>query len=447
MDGLLITVIVLAAYIAIISILKYKKLLEKHNMSLWGPILMVRTHKGADIIERAAAHRRFWTVVGPVAIAVCAILAVLLVPLLIWNAALSFQIPVESTPSPALVIGLPGINPIMSGANFWYAILGLVVGIVVHEGLHGVFTRLAGIKLKSVGLLFLAIPLGAFVEPDEEELGKTTRFKRARVFAAGPFANIVLAVIFGMIFSSLMMGAVQIKSEGAGIIYVEHNSPAGLAGISPGMIITNVSDSMGTQIIRNSTDLQKYLSSKKIGDHVVVGTYGGQSYNTMLASAATYTKNQSDANKAYLGVATVGTKDAMKIYNALEHPFSGFGNFLYYILLPIAEFRSGISPLHAPYTDFVITPIAPAFFWPLTIAFYWIFWLSLMLGTTNALPVIPLDGGYIFREGLDWTLSKTKLSEARRSKIAASACYSMTFFIIALIVIQFIGPRLGALFG
>jgi len=51
------------------------------------------------------------------------------------------------------------------------------------------------------------------------------------------------------------------------------------------------------------------------------------------------------------------------------------------------------------------------------------------------------------REGLDWTLSKTKLSEARRSKIAASACYSMTFFIIALIVIQFIGPRLGALFG
>jgi len=116
-------------------------------------------------------------------------------------------------------------------------------------------------------------------------------------------------------------------------------------------------------------------------------------------------------------------------------------------MLPFFEMRAGASPLHAPYTEFLSTPIAPAFFWPLTIAFYWIFWISLMLGTTNTLPVIPLDGGYIFREGLDWTLSRTKIKEERRLKIVASACYSMTFFIIALIVVQFIGPSIGALFG
>jgi len=39
-------------------------------------------------------------------------------------------------------------------------------------------------------------------------------------------------------------------------------------------------------------------------------------------------------------------------------------------------------------------------FWVLADTFYWLFWLNFMLGTFNALPLLPLDGGHIFRDAV-----------------------------------------------
>ncbi|MDD5502539.1 MAG: site-2 protease family protein, partial [Candidatus Thermoplasmatota archaeon] len=331
MDGLLTTLAVLAVYFAIVVVLQKKKILEKYNMGLWGPVLMVRTHKGENLIESASKLKRLWAAVGPISIIICAILGALLMPLLVWNAILSFQLPVEATPSPALVIGLPGINPIMSGANFWYAILGLVVAIIFHEGMHGVMTRFAGVKLKSVGLMFLAIPLGAFVEPDDEGVNKLSRFKRSRLFAAGPFANLAIAVVFGLLFSAAFMGTVQMKADGAGILSVGEDSPAEKVGLQPGMIIT----SMDGTAITNRTEYINFLSSKLPGDNISITVYGGKTCFAVLGKATDYGYNQSYANKSYLGVATIGVRDAKEIYDGLSRPFSSTGNFLSYILLPL----------------------------------------------------------------------------------------------------------------
>jgi membrane-associated protease RseP (regulator of RpoE activity) len=51
-----------------------------------------------------------------------------------------------------------------------YGWLGIVVALIVHEGAHGVVARRYNYTVRSSGIvLFLGIPIGAFVETDENE--------------------------------------------------------------------------------------------------------------------------------------------------------------------------------------------------------------------------------------------------------------------------------------
>ncbi|MCS3901654.1 site-2 protease family protein [Methanococcus voltae] len=79
----------------------------------------------------------------------------------------------------------------------WIAgIFALGIGITVHELAHGIVARSFNQKIKSTGLLLaLGIPLGAFVELSEEYQNSAKRV-RGSVAAAGPMANLVLAILF-----------------------------------------------------------------------------------------------------------------------------------------------------------------------------------------------------------------------------------------------------------
>src|SRR5438309_10978520 len=114
--------------------------------------------------------------------------------LLIWEATL-VQTPAVrgNPPSPDLLLGLPGINPIIP---LGYGILGLAVAIILHELSHGILSRVATVKIRSLGLIFLIFPIGAFVEPDEHELRALPRRERGRLYAVWPATNVLLAILF-----------------------------------------------------------------------------------------------------------------------------------------------------------------------------------------------------------------------------------------------------------
>jgi hypothetical protein len=59
MDGLLIALIILIAYLVLVFVLKTKGILEKYNMTNWGPFIMWRTKRGRDLIDKLAKPRRF----------------------------------------------------------------------------------------------------------------------------------------------------------------------------------------------------------------------------------------------------------------------------------------------------------------------------------------------------------------------------------------------------
>ncbi|MDD5022623.1 MAG: site-2 protease family protein [Candidatus ainarchaeum sp.] len=93
---------------------------------------------------------------------------------------------------------IPGINiPLIEG------IIALLVILVVHEGAHAILGRVAKVPMHSTGLVLLGtVPIGAFVEPDEQWLSKLEKKKQTRVLIAGPTANFMFAIIFFSLFLS-----------------------------------------------------------------------------------------------------------------------------------------------------------------------------------------------------------------------------------------------------
>jgi membrane-associated protease RseP (regulator of RpoE activity) len=67
-----------------------------------------------------------------------------------------------------------------------------------------------------------------------------------------------------------------------------------------------------------------------------------------------------------------------------------------------------------------------------------------MVGMTNVLPAVPLDGGYLFRDGLDALVKRFKknASDEERIKYVGKITYALAIFVLFLIMWQLIGPRL-----
>ncbi|MEK6981930.1 MAG: site-2 protease family protein [Candidatus Micrarchaeota archaeon] len=115
---------------------------------------------------------------------------------------------------PGATLLLPGINlPLLEG------ILALFVILVVHEACHAILARIAKIKVLSSGIvLFGIIPIGAFVEPDEQELKKTEDIKQSRVIVAGSTANLISCILFFILFLGFFSVTGNYREQGLWVI-------------------------------------------------------------------------------------------------------------------------------------------------------------------------------------------------------------------------------------
>ena len=87
-----------------------------------------------------------------------------------------------------------------------------------------------------------------------------TRTQRARILASGVMANFTVAFIAFLLFFGPVLGAIAPLSD-AMVLKVNESSPASLAGIQQGVIITQVDDTN----ITTSLDLLTYLEKVKPG--------------------------------------------------------------------------------------------------------------------------------------------------------------------------------------
>ena len=357
----------------------------------------------------------------------------------------------EALPGPEVALVLPGINPILPLEFIGYILLALVVAIIVHEFSHGILTIAGDLKVKSLGILYLILPVGAFCEPDEEQLKKTETAKRMRVYAAGPLANFVVVIICIFLFSFVFMSSVQPAADGVGVLEVHKDSPAYNIGIRPGSIITSI----------NGTDLTSYSSFKESSEKYREITMNTSTNQTITISYVykqkEYTKNITLTDRyKYFGVETNKGKGYTGIYSLisvdenlaiLKNPIvEEFPRgFLFFYVLPLIGYFNGYNPIVAPFTEsYVITGplsvIPTDVFWIIVNALYWIFWLNLAVGLFNVLPMIPLDGGFLFNDAVGSIVSRVKkgLPEEKKEKIVKNVTLAISLLILLAIIFPFL---------
>lgn len=460
-----IVVTVLIVYVLVLLLLNKANILSKFNIeAVFGFILMWRTTRGKKFINWLSKPRKFWTFWGNLAIVTVIIVSVGTFLLLLWEAVIVVQIPPELAPGPEMLIGIPGLNPLIPVG---YGIVSLAIAILIHEFSHGILTRVANVRIRSLGIIAILIPIGAFVEPDEQQLSRIPGRKRARVYAVGPMANLTCAFLCALIFSLGFMGSTAPVHDGVVVTSVTVDYPAHNAGLRPGMLITAISAVNFTEThIVSDQDFADVMAMTRPGDTVNITYYHDGKYHSTdakLADKYVYYKKlfpeakyEKDIEKfrgvGFLGINTESLRE--DVIEAQAHPMRNakslleiFGYGLLYVSLPILK----LSPMPDTMTELIVVNgplghLPSPVFWTLANLFYWLFWLNFMVGATNALPARPLDGGHIMKDAFMKMLRKRRpgLPRKRIERTADILTWSVALLILFLIIWLVVGPYVAA---
>lgn len=389
----------LGAFFVFVLILAALIFRDRKKVKLEGILFIRRTKKGRDFIDRTAKRSpRFWNTL--------AVLGVIIgIPLLIIGSVFIASQAIGVAQSGAeggvrLLLPGPVSSPINAPGIFvvpwWIWVIGIAVVIIPHEFMHGIVCRLHKIPIKSVGWILLVIIPGAFVEPDEAKLKKAKKSVRMKVYAAGSFANMIVAAIVILIFVFSFPMNFQ---PGGVFVNTAEGGPANEAGLQ-GMIIA-----VDGQEIQNLRDIQLSLQGRKPGETVTVTTagpnllvpkFGGAGIIIPEPVAAT---DRSEINEY-----------TITLTEHPENPEIGYAG----IFVSMEGYEYTGDSLEGYNMVFTVL--------------LWIFVFSFGIGLVNLLPIKPLDGGLLFEEIVG------DRSGARHAVIG------MSLVMVALIIFNLIGP-------
>ncbi len=299
------------SYWFIVMVLDRQGILNKYNITAYGPILMIRTTRGQEFLDRLAVYKGFWrrfADIGLPAMLISMLAMLLLILFVDFQLISSFQTRTVPMPTkfnePRNIFLIPGINEFIP---LYWGVIGLVITLMVHEFSHAILCKVEGIRVKSMGILLALFPVGGFAEPDEEQLsgnkGKNvkdkeiliegsepkkliTRRERVRILSAGVMANFVTACISFIIFF-LLLGSISPVGE-VMITDVIPGSPADLHGVKQNMILSGIND----EKINNATDFLMYSNKLTNGSNVKLDVVenGERKVITFAATGKTLTR-------------------------------------------------------------------------------------------------------------------------------------------------------------
>ncbi|WP_129112798.1 site-2 protease family protein [Halegenticoccus tardaugens] len=211
------------------------------SVRVQGPLTTIHTKRGRDFLDWLARPRRFWRAWSNVGVGITVVVMVGSFFLLIQAALTTLQNPQQtSVNQPQNFLVIPGVNDFLPLSVAPEIVLGLLIGLVVHEGGHGLLCRVEDIEIESMGVVLLALlPIGAFVEPDEESQREADRGGRTRMFAAGVTNNFAVTVVaFALLFGPVV-GSIAV-APGVAVGGAYDGAPAATAGVEDGDRITAV---------------------------------------------------------------------------------------------------------------------------------------------------------------------------------------------------------------
>jgi membrane-associated protease RseP (regulator of RpoE activity) len=388
------------------------------------PLLTVRTQLFSGLFDKLGAFR-FSRWVSWAALAIVPVVAGIglyflvnsLVSLL-WNPAAASA---AREAGPGAYLLLPGINPYLPILYGWFAIF---CAIAIHEGAHGVAARSLGLKVKSSGLLFLLfVPIGAFVDVDEEELKKASGKTSSRILAGGVGANVALAVVC-LIAVLLIVSNLSPVINGVYVGNVSEGMPAEAAGLMPGDVLSSVANVP----INNTDDLGNVLESKAAGDLVEVTVARGDMWQNRYSTIVNLTVSDNRTVMG-IGVSNLLTEQRLKLYQTVT-PL----NLVLYMVPP------ALAPGAVPFSD-MLTPFYKSWLGPqwavYANVFFWIWFVNVNVAIFNALPIYPLDGGRMFNIVLK-KIIRRRNSEKLINAITAAVAATLVLVLLFIVAIPFI---------
>jgi membrane-associated protease RseP (regulator of RpoE activity) len=419
--------------------------------------------------------------------------------------------------------------------------------LIAHEFANAILAKVENIKVNSLGLMVMPVPIGAFAEIDEEELfgtksesttsdilgpmetkkaGEGKRRASARQFvnilSAGVIANFFVALVAFLLLFGPVLGAIAASSSDVLVYNVAPGSAADVAGIKPNMIVSavdgqpvtgqaqindylrahpdrnvtisgtlnnkpvnysiSVSDAKGVYIlgilndksypasaagiepnmrlvaisgtsIADTDAFNAYMNGTKAGQTVTLGLIqkNGTPMNATVVLAS------GTGTKGYIGFTNYDLSDnaigismgqfAQGYLNGLKNmPFSLAG-WLRVLILPVLQFSGddpGFSIFQGEFSG-LYHPVGWAapfgtLVYSLAECLFWIGWLNFNVGLFNCLPMIPLDGGHIFREATRTFMGKFIKDQEKAEKISKSIVNAFAVTLLASIIFMFVAP-------
>ena len=435
-------VIIMIIWYTTLIILENNGILDKWDATrMLGFILMVRTNKGRIILDKLSKYRRFWIGFGEFSIWLCYLIMFGVLTLLIFSAILTaLSPPQEAIPTKDLLL-IPGVT---SFVPLWWPGIALVIALVIHEYGHAIQARVHGMRAKSFGLLLLGpLPMGAFFEPEIQEMTRAPRRERLRIYAAAPSINIV-ATYFVLILLSATASGFVASNPGMHAHAIVVGSGAEESGLEPYEIITHI-DGFAISERDAFTD---FMESKTAGDIIQLSVLSRENelgernlriINVTLTDQLEYyldlgipssfendcseeedcqqkyinflNDNGIEEGNAFLGVSafasgTIGVDryelssndDLNPILRGLIFAFRPLDMMGIPILLDGHTIPLDERNLLEAGDGVIASSIGTEGMLAIFDFLFWFIWINFILGFANLIPMIPFDGGQIARD-------------------------------------------------
>ncbi|OYT54252.1 MAG: hypothetical protein B6U72_03575 [Candidatus Altiarchaeales archaeon ex4484_2] len=291
----------------------------------------------------------------------------------------AYDIVFEGSQRPGVSPALPDVRDGELGLSFpgtdifipfIYALIAVATVLFPHEFAHGIIARVHKLKLKSTGLLTLGIlPIGAFVEPDEEEIKERPSLQKTQIFIAGSFANLLVSLLAVVLLASISPIYLAMSSEGVEITDFDSNSSL-KGNIAVGEILCEINNHPVTSI----TSFKEVASHLMPGDNATLTTNKG-SYTVTLA------EHPENSSRGYMGI-------IVRPYNSI----------IGYRII-----------------DFITT------------ALFWIWFFNFNICLVNLLPIVPFDGWRILEE-----LTKTFRVNQKEAMKIVKGVVAFSLFLLLL---------------
>ncbi len=399
---------------------------KNSNFDFRFPLIILKTQKGQSLMEKLSKFR-FILILSWISLILMPIFSILAVSILLLTASLFLSFPEvreiarETGPQGALLI--PGINPYLPIIYGWIAIF---IGLVIHELSHGVIAKAVDIPVRSSGIMFfLFLPIGAFVEVDDTKLDSVSFKKSGRIIAAGAGSNIVV----GLMALILLVGVVNTMepvADGIPVSKIVVDSPANMAGLLPGDIITHLNGIP----VDDSNVFSQNFNNLSPGDEIIL-TVQRQSvqydYPIILSS------RPENSEEPFIGIMrpSIDINDSLHRY---QNGISFSTDLLVYFSFPSGDSYS--IPFSTSMQNFYTSSLGNQYI-VFSNLLFWIWFINFNLGIFNSLPLGPLDGGQAFKRGLK-SVTGNKLSQNNINYISRLVSISILVLILSMFLLPYL---------